>query len=198
MDDLKVILAGQSDILTKLIQPQLSRLLPGFPLEIVPSPSDALPEMADGGVVACLALVDDPSDEAAVVALLHEIGSKRLNVPVFVILAEDDVYRRLRFFEYGAVDCLAWPLDLSRLAALIDVLSVRRRVESAAAESAKLQRVLANSVAKPPGKTGQPRAAHPRASDHSRSSPVSSLPVGRCASCTSRSRRRRIRTSTCC
>jgi DNA-binding NtrC family response regulator len=154
MDDHRVLLVGKCDVLGSKIQPELARLLPGFPSQVVPVAHNALPEMADGGVVACLALVDDRSEEAAVVALLHEIGSKRLNVPVFVILTEDDVYRRLRFFEYGAVDCLAWPLDLSRLAALIDVLSVRRRVESAAAESAKLQRVLANSVAKPPEKTG--------------------------------------------
>jgi DNA-binding NtrC family response regulator len=131
MDDLKVILAGQSDLLAKLIQPQLSRLLPGFPLEIVPSPSDVLPAMVAGRVVACLAYVDGAEDEAQVVALLHAIEGKRLSVPVFVLLSDGDVYRRLRFFEWGAVDCLSWPVDLSRLAALIDVLSVRRRIETA-------------------------------------------------------------------
>jgi DNA-binding NtrC family response regulator len=62
-------------------------------------------------------------------ALLHEIAGKLVGVPVFTILPDDDVYRRLRFFEYGAADCMDWPGDLERLAALIDVLSVRRRVE---------------------------------------------------------------------
>ncbi len=130
MDDLKVILTGSSDVLAKLIQPQLARLLPGFPLKIVSNPADALPDVVEGRVVACLAYVSEQADEAQVVALLHEIESKRSAVPVFVILAEDDVYRRLRFFEWGAVDCLSWPVDLSRLAALIDVLSVRRRIEA--------------------------------------------------------------------
>ncbi|MCL4201527.1 MAG: sigma-54 dependent transcriptional regulator [Pirellulaceae bacterium] len=130
MDDLKVILAGPSDVLATLIQPQLARLLPGFPMKVVSNPADALPDVIEGRVVACLAYVSEQADEAQVVALLHEIESKRSAVPVFVILAEDDVYRRLRFFEWGAVDCLSWPVDLSRLAALIDVLSVRRRIEA--------------------------------------------------------------------
>ncbi len=150
MDDQKILLVGQAVILTEIIQAELASLLPSFVSHVVPTAHEALPEINSDQVVACLAYVDEPGDEAAVVALLHQVRDKRLNVPVFVILAEDDVYRRLRFFEYGAVDCLAWPLDLSRLAALIDILSVRRRVEVAATENARLQKALAHSVPTPP------------------------------------------------
>jgi DNA-binding NtrC family response regulator len=153
MDDHRVLLVGQSDVLADKIGSELARLLPGFLTQIIPSAHDVLPEIAVGGVIACLTFVDAPSDEAAVVALLHDIGSKRLNVPVFVVLVEDDVYRRLRFFEYGAVDCLAWPLDVSRVAALIDVLSVRRRVELATTEDAKSQKLPPDSASRPVAKS---------------------------------------------
>jgi FixJ family two-component response regulator len=88
---------------------------------------DALPEMEQGRVIASLAFVQEPADEAVVAALLHDLQSNHLAIPVFVITSEDDVYQRLRFFEWGAVDCLAWPVDLSRLAALIDAGGCRRR-----------------------------------------------------------------------
>ena len=129
MSDHRVLLVGNPDILTKSIQPELGRLLPGFRSQIVPVAQDVLNEIAGGGVVACLAHVHDPSDETAVLTLLREMENSHLNVPVFTILSDDDVYRRLRFFEYGVTDCLAWPVDLERLATLIDVLSARCQVE---------------------------------------------------------------------
>ena len=130
MDELKILLVGQSAMLADVIKPGLSVFLPGFKFQMVPRPENALQEMETGRVVASLAFVQDSSDEAPVAALLDAIQARHLSVPVFVITSEDDVYQRLRFFEWGAVDCLGWPVDLSRLAALIDVLSVRRRVES--------------------------------------------------------------------
>ena len=84
-------------------------------------------------MIASLAFVQEPADEAVVAALLHDLQSNHLAIPVFVITSEDDVYQRLRFFEWGAVDCQAWPIDLSRLAALMDVLAVRRRGDPACA-----------------------------------------------------------------
>jgi DNA-binding NtrC family response regulator len=52
------------------------------------------------------------------------------------------------------VDCLAWPFDVSRVAALIDVLSVRRRVELAATEDAKSQKLPPRSPTKPSANSG--------------------------------------------
>ncbi len=130
MDELKILLVGQSAMLADVFKPELSVRLPGFQFQMVPGPESALREMETGRVVASLAFMQDSSDEAPVAALLHAVQTKHLSVPVFVITSEDDVYQRLRFFEWGAVDCRGWPVDFSRLAALIDVLSVRRRVES--------------------------------------------------------------------
>jgi DNA-binding NtrC family response regulator len=132
MNELRVLLIGQSPLLTDVIKPKLAGLLPHFKVQVVANPSGALPEIEQGQVIASLAFVQEPADEAVVAALLHDLQSNHLAMPVFVITSEDDVYQRLRFFEWGAVDCQAWPIDLSRLAALIDVLAVRRRVESPA------------------------------------------------------------------
>ena len=153
MDDHKILLVGKSDVLAESVQPELDRLLPGFRSRIVTSTHNVLHEISDGGVVACLAYVEDPSDENAVLALLHEVGGKLLNVPVFVILSDGDVYRRLRFFEYGAVDCLDWPIDLSRLAALIDVFSVRRRGELTERKAAPSKARPVASATKPTWKS---------------------------------------------
>ena len=144
----KILLVGKSDVLADSIQPELGRLLPGFRSQIVPAAQDVLDEIADPEVVACLAFVNDPSDEKAVLALLHGIGGKLLGVPVFTILSDDDIYRRLKFLEYGAADCLDWPADLQRVAAMIDVLSVRSRIE---------QRGLAGGMTKSrqPASTGK-------------------------------------------
>lgn len=161
MDDQRILFVGHASIFEDKIQTQLACLLPNFSCSNVPAIHEVLPELQSSQVVACLAYVDEPGDEAAVVALLHQMRDKRLHVPVFVILSEADVYRRLRFFEYGAVDCLAWPFDLSRVAALIDLLSVRRRVEFAATENARLQKTLGRAVPAPPSamKTSQPVVA---------------------------------------
>ncbi len=153
MDDHKILFVGQAGIFTDGIQPELAGLLPRFSSHVVPTVHEVLPDIKSNQVVACLAYVDDPGDEAAVVALLHRVRDKRLHVPVFVILAEDDVYRRLRFFEYGAIDCLTWPFDLSRLAALIDILSVRRRMEAAATANTSLKETLDRTVPTPPSPT---------------------------------------------
>ncbi len=129
MDELKVLLVGQSQTLADVIEPGLLVILPNFKFQRIAGPEDALLEMETGRIVSSLAFVQEPSDEVPVAALLQAVQARRLTVPVFVITSADDVYQRLRFFEWGAVDCLAWPVDLSRLAALIDVLSVRRRVQ---------------------------------------------------------------------
>jgi DNA-binding NtrC family response regulator len=129
MNELKVLLVGQSIVLAEVIEPGLSALLPDFLFPTVVRPDHALKEMAAGGVIASIAFVQQASDETQVAALLHAVQARRAPVPMFVILSEGDVYQRLRFLELGALDCLSWPVDLSRVAALIDLLSVRRRVQ---------------------------------------------------------------------
>ena len=149
MDDWKVLLVGRSGTIAESIRPKLSGLLPGFQVQIVSNPQDALPELTAGRVFACVAFMEEASEESQVVALLHAIQGKRLSIPTFVVNRRDDVYQRLRFFEWGVVDCLPWPVDLTHLATLIDVLSVRQRIGTAAppmrAEKAAMPTIANNS-----------------------------------------------------
>lgn len=129
MDELNILLIGRSPALAEAVKPSLGALLPKFLLRSLPDSLGALPEIEQFRALACVAFVEDADDETSLAALLHDLQTRHLPIPVFVITAQNDVYQRLRFFEWGAVDCLSWPADLSRLAALIDVLSVRRRIE---------------------------------------------------------------------
>lgn len=135
MDELRILAIGPAQPLVDVIAPGLGGLLPHFKIHPVAKPLEAIQEMERGHVIAGLTFVQEAADEATVAALLHDMQSSHLTVPVFVITSENDVYQRLRFFEWGAVDCQAWPLDLSRLAALIDVLAVRQRAHCAAPEA---------------------------------------------------------------
>jgi DNA-binding NtrC family response regulator len=129
MAELNILLIGRLPDLADSIKPSLAALLPKFTLRSIPNPVDAMPVIESSCAVACVAFAQESGDEALLAALLHDLQTRHLPIPVFVITAQNDVYQRLRFFEWGAVDCLSWPADLSRLAALIDVMSVRRRIE---------------------------------------------------------------------
>ncbi len=128
MDPLRIIVIGQSAASLDSLQTQLAALLPRFRVQTAVGPAEALGEMAAGDVIANLVCVGQEEEEAQAAQLLCEIQDQRLGVPVFIIAPKSDIHQRLRFLELGAVDCLSWPVDLARLAALIDVLSVRRRL----------------------------------------------------------------------
>lgn len=129
MDELSLVLIGGFPGLTAEIAPRLAALLPGFNVRMISNPLDALSEIEAPRAIACVAFAQNGDDETRLAAFLHDLQTRHLPIPVFVITTQNDVYQRLRFFEWGAVDCLSWPADLSRLAALIDILSVRRRIE---------------------------------------------------------------------
>jgi DNA-binding NtrC family response regulator len=126
---LRILLVGRSPRFAEVIRPVLSGLLPDFEFQAIPEYLDSVKEMEQGGIAASLVDVQEPQDEARVAELLQALQVWHLSVPVFVITPEPNVFQRLRLFELGALDCLSWPVDVSRLAALIDVLSVRRRCE---------------------------------------------------------------------
>ncbi len=149
MEAHKIVLVGRSSLTESILRSGLSGLLPNFEFQAIQQYLDALAELEGAGIAAGLICVQGLQDEALAAALLKAVQAKNRSCPVFVITSENDVYQRLRFFEWGAVDCLSWPADVSRLAALIDVLSVRRRVEGspqAAAPSEPAKRVVAGFV----------------------------------------------------
>jgi DNA-binding NtrC family response regulator len=67
------------------------------------------------------------SDGAAAARLLRTLTSTRQSVPVIVLCDEHRPEQILELLRLGAADCLSRPLDLRRLAYLIDILTVRAR-----------------------------------------------------------------------
>ncbi len=128
MDALRILLAGRSPQFADTVGPALRGLLPDIEVRAIPEYGDAPAEMERGHVAAVLMFAEQPDDETRVAQVLEILQSKDLFVPVFVFAPDPDVYHRLRMLELGALDCLAWPADVSRLAALIDVLSIRQRI----------------------------------------------------------------------
>ena len=158
VDEPRILVVGQSPGFVEALEPQLVSLLPKFRFQRLANPSDVLPELEAGGVVSSVALVQDLADEARVTAMLHDLQTKHFNIPIFVITAENDVYQRLRFLEKGAVDCSVWPADLSRLAALMDMLTVPHRLESRVSPA----RSAAASKSAPPRKSSRATEASHR------------------------------------
>lgn len=127
MDEPRILLVGRPDLSPDAIGPALGEVLPEFEIQSVSEYRDALAEMERGGVAASLMFLDGPQAENQIAEVLQAIQARDFSVPVFVFTFQEDVYQRLRMLELGALDCLAWPVDVTRLAALIDVLSVRDR-----------------------------------------------------------------------
>lgn len=95
-------------------------------------PETTLLRVQNSDVGLVLAYLTDPSEVQGVIDLLHEIEKAQLPVPVVVVSEEDTPDLSLRLLRRGVVDCLPRPLDISRLAFLVDVLTIRARYERSA------------------------------------------------------------------
>ena len=95
--------------------------------ERVGRPETALLRALRGGVGLMLAYVSDSSQAQGVIDFLRETGKAKMPIPVIVVSERDDPDLSLRLMRLGVVDCLVRPLDISRLAFLVDVLTIRSR-----------------------------------------------------------------------
>lgn len=87
------------------------------------------PGIAIGEEVSlCLAHVPH-RDIALARQCIDEITEGASRIPVIVLCDHDDPEFRLELLRHGAIDCLPRPLDLSRLAFLIDMLTLRARYQ---------------------------------------------------------------------
>ncbi len=129
MCSLKVVVVGRSEVIDGSMQSELSRRLPRFGVRVVSDEDAALAEMGKGDVVAALFGFAGVEDESRIAGVLQQMQERKLAVPVFVMASRMDIDQRLQFLEWGVLDCLSPPFDLFRLNALIDVLSLHRRVK---------------------------------------------------------------------
>ena len=81
----------------------------------------------EGEADVLLPCLSGGTDAQQVSWLLREMALRQCTIPVIAISDEDDPDLRLQLIQSGVADCLARPLDLSRLAFLVELLTVRLR-----------------------------------------------------------------------
>jgi len=79
----------------------------------------------DGGVRLVLIHVADPQAAEPAREWLGDLAGRRVPIPAVVLSEQDDPGTRLAMLRAGAVDYLSGPLNLSRLAMLVDLLTIR-------------------------------------------------------------------------
>jgi DNA-binding NtrC family response regulator len=136
MNDTKILGYSQSPAFRQAVQ-QAQPVAAGCKLEWVPTLEDAVTAIDRGGVGAVVVHVCGAADEDRLGSLLKEISQGPYLVPVIVVTEQADADFRRQTLEQGAVDCLSRPLDLSRLAFLLDILTVGRRYQPVEAPPAR-------------------------------------------------------------
>ena len=122
----RVLLIGGEPALCENIATALSAI-DACRMENAATMEAGLRRAVEGEVDVLLPCLSNRTDEQQVSWLLREIANRQCTIPVIAISEEDDPDLRLRLIRLGAVDCLARPLDLSRLAFLVEFVTVRLR-----------------------------------------------------------------------
>jgi DNA-binding NtrC family response regulator len=101
--------------------------VPNNHLEILPACADAWPRVQQDDVALLLVHVPEGGDAADAHDLVRTLTAEHRPVATLVVSDEHHAEQALGLLRAGAADCLSRPLDLGRLAYLIDVLTVRHR-----------------------------------------------------------------------
>lgn len=147
MNDTKILCFGKTPALIQVVQDALPGAAGCCHLELLPTIAAALAVIARGGVGAVVVHVSTADEEQQVAGILNEIPLGQFHVPLIVVLEQEDLDLRRRLLEQGAVDCLPRPLDVSRLAFLLDLLTVRHRYQPARAPERAARRPKAAAPA---------------------------------------------------
>jgi two-component system response regulator HydG len=100
-------------------------------LEILPSLESATALLERDDLALLLPHVKEGDDPAGVSLLLRAVAAARKAVPTVVLSDHYQADKALALLRQGAADYLARPLDLARLAYLVDTLTLRSRYTSA-------------------------------------------------------------------
>lgn len=94
---------------------------------------DAIKEIEGKGVGLVVLHLDERADESLAAVILKRISALRLSTSLLVVSDSHQPEQTLQLLRMGAADCLCRPLDLRRLAFLIDSLTLRARHSPASA-----------------------------------------------------------------
>jgi DNA-binding NtrC family response regulator len=96
-------------------------------LEVLPSLRDAEAALQREEVALLLVHLVQANETREVDRLLRRLASLQRPVATLVVLEQHDAKQTLTLLRQGVAECLSRPLDLNRLAYLLDALTVRRR-----------------------------------------------------------------------
>jgi len=124
----KILLVGADQTVTHTVRDVVASIR-RCRLEEIDGMDAALAHLGQSDVGLILAYLGDRREEQGVVRLLEGIAKSRSAVPTIVLSARGSVELAQRLLPLGAVDCMSKPIDVARLALLVDVLTVRARYQ---------------------------------------------------------------------
>ena len=129
MQTTTILFLGQDKVFERTLRPVVDGI-GGCQLEMATEIDAAALRLQRGNVGMLVAHVTDPASQRKLAEFLsthvHQ-QSRESKLPVVVLSDSDDPAIRLSFLRLKALDCLARPIDLSRLALLIDLTTADRR-----------------------------------------------------------------------
>jgi DNA-binding NtrC family response regulator len=126
MLDSKILLISRDATLIKTVG-RVTGSIHSLRLEVAEEIDAAEYHLEGNGVVMILVHLEEGADHEGVIRLVRSIAGWPQPVPLLVLSDQYHAEQALVLLRLGAVDYLSQPLDLDRLAYLIDVLTVRAR-----------------------------------------------------------------------
>jgi DNA-binding NtrC family response regulator len=126
MVESKTLLVCKDASLIKTVQ-RVTGSINNLRLEVIEGIEGASALLEPGEVVLILVHLEEGADTEAVTRLLRAAAGCRQPVPLLVLSDQYHAEKALALLRLGVVDYLSRPIDLRRLAYLIDVLTVRAR-----------------------------------------------------------------------
>jgi two-component system response regulator HydG len=121
-----ILYVGLDPSIEKSLRPLLGRI-DGCCLETTADKHIARQRLRDDDVGMLVVHYDSSAPQAEVEEFLSLAGKRNRPLPVVVLSDLGDPALRLRFLQSNALDCLARPIDFSRLAMLIDLTTAGHR-----------------------------------------------------------------------
>src|SRR5262249_25433234 len=126
MNDATALLISRDPSLVEACQGGV-RSIANLRLEMIASIQDAETALQREEVALLVVHLVQENETGEVSSLLRRLASLKRPVATLVILERHHAKQALALLRQGVADCLSRPLDLNRLAYLVDSLTVRRR-----------------------------------------------------------------------
>jgi two-component system, NtrC family, response regulator HydG len=133
-----ILYIGEDRSVEKSLRPLLDRIR-GCSLESIADRNLARQRLRDEDVGMLLVHFAAEDTESEAVEFLSLASRRPAALPAIVLSDRSEPAMRIRFLEAAALDCLTRPIDLSRLALLIDLTTAAQRFGHGAAAAAKKQ-----------------------------------------------------------